>query len=222
MTIDGTWKTPCHGERQASGARGHRRRARRAPAQLRRVRLTARARDRLDARHPGRASADPAGGPHVRRGEGPADHRDRPARHRLLDAVPLPERARLDGRSRDPARHARHRHRPDHRPVRRRTVRAGRRRRAARPDPRRRACSVAWRRPGAPTRRRAASSSWPSAWRRCWSPRGCRWASRSPAPSGWSGHSPAPASICTPRCSRRATRTCSRGRSSRRCSSTTC
>ena len=51
---------------------------------------------------------------------------------------------------------------------------------------------------------------------------GCRSASRSPRPSGWSGRWPGRPRPVRRRAAARGTRTCSRARSSRRCSSTTC
>ena len=110
---------------EATGARGERRGARRSAAQLRGVRLASRPGDRLDARHPGRAAADPAGGPGVRRAARAAADRARPARDRLVDVAPLPGHPRLDPRPRAGARDAGHRHGPDDRALRRRPLRAG-------------------------------------------------------------------------------------------------
>ena len=69
---------------------------------------------------------------------GRSDHRPRPPGDRVVDRAPVPRHPGLDPRPRAGARHARGRHRPGDRPVRRRPVRAGGRRCAARPGARRR------------------------------------------------------------------------------------
>ena len=160
----------------------------------------------------------------VRRRARHPHHRCRPARDRLVDAVPLPGHRRLDRRPRAAARRAGDRHLPADRPVRRWALRAGRRAPTCPSGCTASACSAVSSRPAGPdaidggidpARRpaRAVAPGRPGAARR----RAHR------RRSGWSGRWPAPAldlyaAVQPPGRQEPAVA----ARSSRRCSSTTC